>query len=47
MCWRWLRGNLRVLLVLEVEGEGCFLGGEMRSSGGNDDLTYGGQGFVW
>ena len=30
MCWRWLRGNWGILLVLEVEGE---------RGGGKDDLT--------
>ena len=33
MCWRWLRGNLELLLALEAEGEGCFLGGREDEKG--------------
>ena len=33
---------LGVLLVLEVEGEGFWVGGEIRRGGRNNDLTAGG-----
>ena len=38
MCVRWLRGNLLVLLVLEVEGE-VFISASSKRLGGKSDAS--------